>query len=164
LPYLRGWADDNDSIWSFPVATGKAYPAAVESVAFERGLYSHPAKDGKDPLITEKIMAGIEGHYASKWPDICDRVDQPERLKNIARFVALMAIRHPESEAQIRQLNNSFRSAVSGMAPGDTISVEYEGRSVVCTVAEVLQAAGEDKDTIKSAFLRLIPSSLFSVE
>jgi hypothetical protein len=161
--YLRSWANAAGSIWCFPVSAGKPFETSVDNVACERGLYSHPVKDGKYPLATEKIMAKIEGHYASKWPDICDRAEHPDTRKNIARFVALMALRHPESEAQVRHLNASFRAAVSGMAPDDTISIEHGTQSAVCTVAEVLQGTGEDKDTIKSAFLRLLPAQIESI-
>lgn len=161
--YLRGWAVAGDSLWSYSVAGGNPFSTSVDNVACERGLYSHPPKDQTDPLATEKIMAGIEGLYAREWPGIVDRALHPDTRKNIARFVALMALRHPDSEAQIRHLNDSLRSAVNGMAPEDTISVQHDGQSAQCTVAEVLQRAGTDKDTIKSAFLRLLPDRIETV-
>jgi hypothetical protein len=126
-------------------------------------LYSHPDGDGEDPLATEKIMAKIEGHYARGWPKFCDGAANARTRKNVARFVAFMHCRHPDGEAQVRRMNAVLLSLANGQGEAATISVEHDGESAACKVGEVLQGTAEDKDTVKSAFLRLLPRQIEAI-
>jgi hypothetical protein len=71
-----------------------------------------------------------------------------------------MSLRHPDTEAEIRHLNTSLLRAVQGMAPEDTISIGHAGEFAACTVAQATEGAQVNKDAIKSAFLRLLPSRI----
>jgi hypothetical protein len=158
--YLRGWENKDASFWAYPVAGGPPFRTAAKNVACEKGIYSHPASDNTDPLATEKTMASIEGAYARAWPHICDRALNPETRKNVARFVAFMSLRHPLTQTEISHMNTGMRSAVNGMAPQETVSFSFDaGESwVEVTAADVVSAAPQEGDKIKSSFLRLLPA------
>jgi len=153
--YLRKWSDSKEKIWKYKTDGAAPIHISVDNVAFERGLYSHPATDKVPPLKTEKFLGEkIEGLYADKWPEIIDRAEDIETRKNIARFVALMILRHPQEKENIRTVNKAFREAVTGHSPDEEVEFVIKGKSIIIRVGEVLKSASDDQDTIQSQFLR----------
>lgn len=156
--YLKGWCDAKDYLWAFPVSGKPPFQTSVENVACEKGLYTHPVGDKEDQLETEKMMAKIESLYAPVWPDICDRALNTDTRMNIARFLALMALRHPGHEHQVRRMNEKILSVVEGMTDDEEIEFQIKERSGNFTVGEIRRFSSLEKDGIKSGFLNLIPA------
>jgi hypothetical protein len=156
--YLKEWSDADEKTWMYPVNGAAPIHISIDEIAVERGLYSHPAADKVPPLKTEKFLGErIESLYADKWPEIIDRAEDIETRKNIARFVALMVLRHPQEKENIRTVNKAFREAVSGHSPDEEVEFVIGGKSIIIRVGEVLKSASDDQDTIQSQFLRDMP-------
>ena len=58
--YLRQWANRDEKVWQYGFDGRPPVHMGVTNIAFERGLYTHPAKDKVRPLKTEDALAGIE--------------------------------------------------------------------------------------------------------
>jgi len=137
---------------------------SIDNVAFERGLYSHPAKDEVPPLKTEKFLGEkIESLYAGVWPKIFDRAENLKTRENLARFIALMALRHPKEKQAVRTVNKLFRETVSGLPPEQEVEFVVEGKSISIRVDEVLKLASDDRDTIQSQYLRNMPHTVMDI-
>jgi hypothetical protein len=108
-------------------------------------------------------MAGIEGHYSPVWPRICDVAYDLETRKNVARFIAMMACRHPSREQTIRRINSTVLNAVAGMDPTTDVAFSRRDTAPKTTVGEILKGASIEKHAIKSDFLRTLPHLIEAV-
>ena len=162
--YLREWSDSKEKIWKYKIDGAAPIHISIDNVAFERGVYSHPAADKVPPLKTERFLGEkIESLYAEVWPGIIDRAEYIETRKNIARFVALMELRHPKEKQTLRTVNNAFRGAVSGHSPDEEVELVIEGKSAIMRVDEILKFTSNDRDTIQSQFLRSMPHVVMDI-
>ena len=51
--YLRAWANGTNRVWQYGLDGRDPVHTRVDNIAFERGLYTHPARDKMPPLKTE---------------------------------------------------------------------------------------------------------------
>jgi uncharacterized protein DUF4238 len=153
--YLRGWADNRERLWSYRVGGQPPVNTTVSKVAFERGLYTHPDGNGLSSIETEQDLAKLESLYAPVWPGVIDQAGDLSTRKNLASFVALMAVRNPNFEVEIGRLHATLRTAVSGLRPNDMVEVVgRNGKTASCSVREVLNGTLPEKQTMKASFLR----------
>jgi hypothetical protein len=156
--YLRQWGNADEKVWQYGFDGLPPVHVGTKNVTFERGLYTHPAKDKVTPLTTEDDLAEIESGYAEVWPDIIDRATDVQTRHNIARFVALMFVRHPQHRETVRLMNETWREIVQGLEPEAEVGITDEGRGGKIRVQDVLE---ETKDEfVGSGFLKLIRGTL----
>lgn len=156
--YLRQWASGGEKVWQYGVDGRPPVHSGIKNIAFERGLYTHPAKDKVHPLKTENDLAGIESRYAGVWPDITDRAEDIRTRFNIARFVALMFVRHPQHRETVRQMHEGLRKTVQDLAPDTEVGVAVEGKTGRLRVSEILEGTEPDATNTASAFLDVMRS------
>jgi len=156
--YLRQWGNADEKVWQYGFDGRPPVHVGIKNIAFERGLYTHPAKDKVTPLTTEDDLAEIESGYAEVWPGIIDRATDVQTRHNIARFIALMFIRHPQHRETVRMMNETWREIVQGLAPAAVVEITAEGRVSKIRVQDVLD---ETKDEfVGSGFLKLMRGTL----
>ena len=156
--YLREWSDLDEKIWKYGVTGAAPIHISIDNVAFERGLYSHPAADKVPRLKTEKFFAAeIENGYAEVWPGIIDRAEDLATRKNLARFIALMILRHPQEKQTVQLVNEMLHETVAGLSPDMAVEFVNDGKSTKMRVDEILKLASDDKDAIQSRFLKDMP-------
>lgn len=158
--YLRQWADGAEKVWQYGFDGRAPVHIGIKNITFERGLYTHPAKDKVRPLKTEDDLAGIESLYAGVWPDIVDRAQDSQTRRNVARFVAQMFLRHPQRRETVRRINDSFRKAVLGLSPEEVVEIVVEGRTRKARVREILEEAKAEKANVSSGFLNVMRSNV----
>ena len=162
--YLKEWSDADEKTWMYPVNGAAPIHVSIDEIAFERGLYSHPAADKVPPLKTEKFLGEkIESLFAKVWPGIIDRAEDTKTRINIARFIALMNLRHPNEKQNIQTVNKAFRDAVSKHSPDEEVEFVIKGKSIIVRVDEVLKFTNNDRDTIQTQFLRLMPHTMMEI-
>jgi hypothetical protein len=158
--YLRHWANSDEKVWQYAFDGRPPVHIGVENIAFERGLYTHPAKDKVRPLKTEDDLEDIENTYADVWPDIVDRAQDFQTRHNIARFIALMFVRHPQHRETVRLINEGFRKAVQDVSPDEEVEIVAEGRASRIWVREILEKTRDEATNIASGFLNVMRSSV----
>jgi len=156
--YLRQWANEDEKVWQYGFDGRSPVHMGIKNIAFERGLYTHPAKDKVRPLKTEDDLAGAESLFAGVWPDIVDRAQNNRTRRNIARFVALMFVRHPQHRETVRLMNDGFRKAVQDLAPDAEIEIVAEERVGKIRVQEILE--GTRSEAVSSGFLNVMRSTV----
>lgn len=157
--YLRQWANGDEKVWQYGFNRPPPVHMSIKTIAFERGLYTHPSKDKVRPLKTEDDLAGIESLYAGVWPGIVDRAQDVQTRGNIARFVALMFVRHPQHRETVRLMNEGFRKAVQDLTPDEEVQIVAEGRTSKIRVLEIRKGTKGDATNIASGFLNMMRSS-----
>ena len=158
--YLRGWSDHAERVWQYPVTGAKPSHVRVKNIAFERGLYSHPAADKTAALKTEKDLASIESLYAPAWPGIIDRAQDSRTRRNLARFIALTTLRHPQHQAAVQRVNANLRRAVKDIPSDQTVEFHEANETFSCLAGDILNGTNDDKETIRSTFLRSMHESV----
>ncbi len=156
--YLRQWADENEKVWQYGFDGRPPIHVGIKNIAFERGLYTHPAKDKVTPLKTEDDLAEIESGYAEIWPGIIDRAMNIQTRHNIARFIALMFIRHPQRRETVRMMNETWREIVQGLATEAEVEITAEGRVGKIRVQDVLDET--KNEFVGSGFLKQMRETL----
>lgn len=157
--YLRKWANGDEKIWQYGFDARPPVHSGIKNIAFQRGLYTHPAKDKVRPLKTEDDLADMESLYARVWPDIVNRAQNVETRRNIARFIALMFVRHPQHRETVRRLNEGFGKAVQDLAPDAEVEIVAEGRTSKIRVREILEGTKAEMTNIASGFLNVMRST-----
>jgi Protein of unknown function (DUF4238) len=157
--YLRQWANTDEKVWQYGFDEQAPVNVGINNIAFERGLYTHPAKDKVRLLKTEDDLADVEGIYASVWPDIVDRAEDVQTRRNIARSVALMFVRHPQHRETVRLMHEGFRKAVQDLAPDAEIEIVAEGRTHMIRVDEILEGTKAEMPNVASGFLNVMRST-----
>lgn len=150
----------DEKVWQYGFDGRPPVHMGIKNIGFERGLYTHPAKDKVRPLKTEDDLANIESIYASVWPDIVDRAQNVQTRHNIARFVALMFVRHPERRESVRRINEGFRKTVQDLAPDTEVEFIAEGRTGKIGVRQILDETNAEATSIASGFLNVMRSSV----
>lgn len=158
--YLREWSNAAERVWQYSVSGSEPSQVRVTGVAFERGLYSHPNDDKIEPLATEKELAKVEGLYASVWPGIIDRAQDARTRHNLARFVALMDLRNPKHQETIQGIHTKLREVLKGVDADKLVEFRSEAGTASCPAADIIKGTSEDKNTIKSSFLRSMRDSV----
>lgn len=156
--YLRQWADEDEKVWQYCFDGSPPVQIGTKNIAFERGLYTHPAEDKVPPLHTEDNLADMESIYTSVWPDIVDRAQNGETRRNIARFVALMFVRHPQQREKARRRNEVFREAVRDLQPDDEVEIVAPERVCKIGVQEILE--GTKSEAAVRSFLNVMRSTV----
>jgi len=158
--YLRHWCNGDQKVWQYGFDGRPPVHIGIANIAFERGLYTHPARDKVRPLKTEDDLADMESIYAEVWPDIVDRAQNVGTRHNIARFVALMFVRHPQHRETVRLMNVGFRKAVQDLAPDEEVEIVAEGRTGKIGVREILEGTRAEATNIASGFLNVMRSTV----
>lgn len=158
--YLRQWSSRDEKIWQYRFDGHPPIQVGVKNVAFERGLYTHPAKHNVPPLYTEDFLASIESVYADVWPDIVGHAGDAKTRLNIARFVALMFVRNPHRRQDVRLINEALRKVVHGLAPDTLIESVTEGQTRKILVREIIEGTETNATNIASGFLNVMHSTM----
>lgn len=154
--YLRQWADGDKKLWMYGVNGQTPVRISIDEVAFERGLYSHPAVDGIPPLTTEKKLAeGVENIYARFWPEMVDCAENIRTRKNVARFIALMDARNPRRKKLLTNITAYFQEKAGQMKPDGKIEILGQNKTVLLRPAEIKQTF--NAENTQSAFVNLMP-------
>jgi|SRR5882724_9606084 len=128
---------------------------SIDEIAFERGLYSHPAIDGIPSLTTEnKLDECIENIFAPLWPAIIDRCENLQTRKNVARFIAHMDSRHPSRKKFLTRVASRFQKFAEQM-PDGVIEIVAQNKSVWLRSSEVKKEF--HAENIQGAFVNQMP-------
>ena len=109
--YLRQWVGvDGKGIWAYPLDGSKPFETSPKAVAAERAIYRSPQSGDLKDFDTERSPYKFESVYAPVWPSVFERAAALRTRRNLARFVALMVLRHPDS----RSLSKTAAEIVCG--------------------------------------------------
>lgn len=145
--YLRGWANSADKIAVWPREGGKGFLARPRSFACEKGLYDTSDHDELSDWDSERELSRIEGLYSEVWPDIFQRAYNPRTKRNLARFLALLDLRHPSNKERLRMMARMDSEILASVPDGqEQIPVTLpDGTEALINVSEIRahQQSGE---------------------
>jgi len=158
--YLRHWCEDSGALWCFPTSGEKAIHSNPRPFAAERGLYDAPDDSLMSSLDHEGDLAKIEGLHASVWPGIFERIASLETKRNLASFIALLYLRHPDMRQMLGAINNRFSELVDGLPSEQEILFENRQGKRVSTAGDVRKGIYKHDGDLQVAFIRQMRSGV----
>lgn len=159
--YLRQWCAPDGKMWVYPVENGSTgFRASPKNFATEKGLYNSSDAPFADHDF-EGRFSQIEGLFHSRWPEVFNSIGDPRTKRNIARFLALMHIRHPKHKEEIRKTNAWLRQLTAqARASGHTEFeiVDPDGETSVVRVGDVDEMASDTAANTNAGFLNALTS------
>jgi hypothetical protein len=160
--YLRHWCAADGKMWVYPVEDGSVgFRASPKNFAAETGLYNSADVPTFSAYDFEARFSQIEGLFDSCWPEVFDSIADPKTKANIARFLALMHIRHPRHKVEVRKTNAELRRmAAHAKAQGyaEFEVIDANGQAAILRVCDVEQLVGDNSAATKAGFLNALTS------
>lgn len=147
-------------MWVHPRDGSPLYRASPKSFCAETGLYDTSTTPELRAWDQEGDLSRGEAIFAKKWPDIFECACNKRTKMNLARYLAISYLRHPNTRRMIDNINTATRDLISKIVPHQkTIDIRVKDKSLTLDVDHVRQKT-EDTDTnIQEGFLRVMRSS-----
>ena len=159
--YLRHWCGADDKMWIYPVDGRKPFRASPKNFAAENGLYDTSDLPQLAGLNQEAALSKLEGIFDSRWPEIFNGTIDPVTKMNLARFIALMHLRHPRRKEQVRKVNALFRKMVQLTGGKDLIHIRgVNGEDLTIRKSDIESYASDTAENTKTGFLNSMRRSV----
>lgn len=159
--YLRHWCAADEKMWIYPVDGRKEFRASPKNFAAENGLYDTSSVPHLAARNQESDLSRLEGLFDSRWPDIFNGITTPATKMNLARFVALMHLRHPRRKEQVQRVNALFRKMVELTGGKDLIRVRgVNGEEMKIRKTDIETFASDTPENTKAGFLTSMRNSV----
>jgi Protein of unknown function (DUF4238) len=123
-------------------------------VAAECNLYTPLPGAPAVPRDHEQWFARWEAHFASVWPGIFDRGQDPKTRSNLASFLATLLTRHPGTREIVEQVNKRLLALAQAAPEKGRIAVGGPDGTVEVPAQDILVFAGVTAGEIRTDWLR----------
>ena len=155
--YLRHWCDKHGKLWVHPVDGSAPFQSTPKSLAAEKGLYATGAFPELRHWDQEGDLSLIESGFARVWPNIFEDISDLRTKMNVARYLALTWLRHPNQKKQVRAINRTLiRNAKHAPAGEGEAVINAKDHDEVFHVSRVLEKATETDANTNEGFLRMM--------
>lgn len=162
--YLRHWCGNDGKLLVHPVGK-KAFPAKPKSFASENGLYDTVPHDTIRDHDLEANLSKIESMYSPFWPVMFSQIgDSPAIKINLARFLALTYLRHPDRKDLFESINSIYLESLAHSPEGQNdILLEVKETLFTFSAVELSEHLESGAKGVDESFLRSVFTSVDDV-
>lgn len=157
--YLRHWCDADGKMWIHPRDGSHPYQSGPRSFCAEIGLYDTSKTHLLRAWDQESDLSRSEAIFAKKWPEIFAHASDKRTKMNLARYLAISYLRHPNTRRLIDNVNTITRELISTIRPNqETIDVCFRDKSHTLDVDHIREKTEDTQANIQEGFLRTMRS------
>ncbi len=163
--YLRFWSEDwngeDGTVWVHSIDGRKAFRTSTRTIASEKGLHDTANQDPDLSKVDyEDRITRLELLYAKRWVSLWEEMANDGRRMNLARFLALQHLRHPNQISIHKEFSERIRGVALNADPNDLIEVSDGKRSGRIVAAEVLKNTQNIPHAAKGGYFRSMRSEV----